>query len=90
VECFGPVGDEGLVAFRTVYTDPLSVNGVPTALAELVDRARMLESALDPLNVEVLEPFDAPGRCAFAFRLCGRPHVGPLVTPLRNGAATAE
>jgi hypothetical protein len=84
-----PVGDEGLVAFRTVYTDPRSVNGVPTALVELVDRARMLESAPDPLTVEVLEQFDAPGRCAFAFRLYG-PHVGPLVTPLGDVAATGR
>jgi hypothetical protein len=59
-----PVGDNGLAAFRTVYTDPLRVNGVPTALVELVERARMLQRALDPLSHEVFEQFDAPGRCA--------------------------
>jgi len=84
-----PFGDEGLTAFRTVYTDPLRVNGVPTALVELVDRARMLQSALDPVNHEVFEQFEAPGRCALAFRLYGR-HVGTLVTPLGDVAATGR
>ena len=72
-----PVGDKGLAAFRTVYTDPLRVNGVPAALVVLVERARMLQRALDPSSHEVFEQFDSPGRCAFVFRLYGR-HVGPL------------
>jgi SnoaL-like polyketide cyclase len=84
-----PVGDEGVAAFRTVYTDPLRVNGVPTALVELVDRARMVQSALDPLRHEQFEQFEAPGQCAFAFRLYGR-HVGALVTPLGDVAATGR
>lgn len=84
-----PVGDAGLVAFRTVYRDPLRVNGVPAALVELVDRARMLQNALDPLSHEVFEQFEGPDRCAFAFRLHGR-HVGTLVTPLGDVAASGR
>jgi predicted ester cyclase len=72
-----------------VYTDPVRVNGVPTALVELVERARMLQRALIPLSHEVFEQFDAPGRCAFVFRLSGC-HVGPLVTPLGDVAATGQ
>jgi hypothetical protein len=37
----------------------------------------------------VFEQFDAPGRAAFAFRLYGR-HVGPLVTPVGDLAATGQ
>jgi predicted ester cyclase len=84
-----PVGEEGLASFRTVYTDPVRVNGVPTAFVELVERARMLQRALIPLSHEVFEQFDAPGRCAFVFRLSGC-HVGPLVTPLGDVAATGQ
>ena len=84
-----PSADDGVVAFRTVYADPLVVNGIETPLAELVERARMLQCAIEPLHHEVFEQFDAPGRAAFAFRLYGR-HVGPLVTPVGDLAATGQ
>jgi len=76
-----PDGEAGVQAFRSVYTDPVLVNGEPTSLGVLVDRARMLQQAFEGLRHTVVEQFEAPGRLAFAFRLSGR-HRGPLVTPL--------
>ena len=76
-----------LEAFRAVYTDPLTVNGVESGLQPLVGRARMLHTALPDLRHELLERVDAPGRTAIAFRLSGR-HTGPLSTPLGDVPAT--
>ena len=76
-----PDDDAALSAFRTVYTDPLDVNGAPTSLHALVDRARMLQGAIEGLQHQIDERCEAPGRRAFAFRLAGR-HTGPLATPL--------
>ena len=87
----GPLapGDAGLAAFAEVYTDPVTVNGSPTPLQVLVDRARMLQGAFDHLGHELLAQVDEPGRCSFAFRLSGR-HVGPLATPLGEVAPTGR
>jgi hypothetical protein len=87
----GPLaeGVDALAAFRTVYADPLDVNGVSTPLQELVDRALMLQQAFEGLHAETLERFDTPQRSAFAFRLSGR-HVGRLTTPLGDVAATGQ
>jgi len=82
-----PPGDAGLAAFRSVYADPLLVNGAETPLAEIVGRARMMQGAFDDLHHTILERFEAPGRAAFAFRIAGR-HVGPLTTPLGELAPT--
>jgi len=76
-----PEGRAALDAFRGVYSDPLAVNGEPAPLQLLVDRARMLQSALEGVRVDIQEQFAAPGRHAFAFQMSGR-HVRPLVTPL--------
>ena len=84
-----PEGDDAMAAFRTVYTDPLDVNGEATALQVVVDRARMLQLALEGTTHHVKEWFEAPGRQAFAFRITGR-HVGPLQTPLGEIAATGR
>jgi hypothetical protein len=85
-----PTDDAAAVAaFRAVYTDPLEVNGESTALQVLVNRARMLQSALEGIHHEVRERFEGPGREAFAFQITGR-HVGPLQTPLGEVAATGR
>ena len=76
-----PAGDSGLESFRAVYADPLNVNGQSTPLEVLVDRARMLQAAVDDIRADVQHQLSAPGGEAFAFRLSGR-HVGPLQTPL--------
>jgi hypothetical protein len=84
-----PEGDAAIAAFRTVYSDPLDVNGESTALGVVVDRARMLQGAFEGLRHHIKERFEAPGRQAFAFQLIGR-HVGPLETPLGVIAATGR
>jgi hypothetical protein len=85
-----PTDDAAAVAaFRSVYADPLDVNGESIALQVLVDRARMLQSALEGIHHEVRERFEGPGREAFAFRITGR-HVGRLETPLGEIAATGR
>jgi hypothetical protein len=84
-----PEGDDAMAVFRTVYTDPLDVNGESTALQVVVDRARMLQRALDGTVHHIKEQFEAPGRQAFAFRITGR-HVGPLQTRLGEIAATGR
>ena len=84
-----PEGDAALAAFRTVYSDPLVVNGESTALRVVVERARMLQGAFEGLRHQIKERFEGPGRQAFAFRLTGR-HVGTLETPLGPIAATGR
>ena len=84
-----PEGDDAIAAFRMVYTDPLDVNGESTALQVVVDRARMLQRALEGTADHIKERFEAPGRQAFAFRITGH-HVGPLQTPLGEIAATGR
>ena len=76
-----PAGDGGAAAFRSVYIDPVVVNGVRTPVADLVERARMLHGAIAGLTHHVDDVVVTPGRRAVAFRIRGR-HVGPLVTPL--------
>jgi hypothetical protein len=58
-------------------------------VSELVDRARMMQRAFEGLRHHIDERVEAPGRRAFAFRISGR-HVGPLVTPLGEIAATGR
>ena len=82
-------GDAALAAFRSVYADPLTVNGSSTPLQVLVDRARMMQGALQDLRHQIDERCDTPGRRAFAFRILGR-HVGPFLTPFGDIAATGR
>jgi len=84
-----PEGDAGVARFRTVYTDPVAVNGSLTDLVVLVERARMLQRCFDTVGREVDASFAADGRCAFSFRLYGR-QVGPLATPLGELAPTGR
>jgi hypothetical protein len=87
-----PEGPAGLERFRSLYADPVTVNGASTDLAVLVDRARMLQGALSELRHDVHEVVVTPGRRAFAFTITGR-HTGPVLTPVGevapSGAAVA-
>jgi hypothetical protein len=84
-----PEGEAALAAFRSVYADPLAVNGSSTPLQVLVDRARMMQGALQDLRHDIDERCETPGRRAFAFRILGR-HVGPFATPFGEIAATGR
>jgi predicted ester cyclase len=83
------VEDDPLPAWRTVYADPLLVNGTTTPLQDLMDRARMLHRAFTGFGHEMLHRVDGPRHSAFAFRLFGQ-HTGTLVTPLGELAPTNQ
>ena len=67
-------------AFGELYTDPVTVNGTPLPMSDLVARARVLQGALERPEREVLAVADAGDSVGVAFRLAGR-QVGPLDTP---------
>jgi hypothetical protein len=67
-------------AFRELYSDPVTVNGMSLTAADLVARARAMQAALERPEREVLSVVDAGASVALAFRLAGR-QVGPLETP---------
>ncbi len=72
----GPAAED---AFRTLYTDPVVVNGVPLTAADLVNRARAMQDVFESIESEVLDLVESDGKVAVAFRLGGR-QVGPLST----------
>jgi ketosteroid isomerase-like protein len=72
---------DAVQAFRTLYHDPVVVNGSPITAEDLVGRARALQSTFEDLHREVLDVCDAGTKVAVAFRLGGR-HVGPLRTAI--------
>lgn len=77
------------VAFRQLYSDPVTVNGTSLTAADLVARARVMQSALERPEREVLAVADAGASVALAFRLAGR-QVGPLDTPAGRLPATGR
>ncbi len=82
-----PGDEEAAAAFRALYSDPVSVNGVPMDIPALVERARLQQKAFADRQVEVLDEVEAPGKLTVVFRQRGR-HVGPLATPLGEVAPT--
>jgi ketosteroid isomerase-like protein len=74
-------------AIGELYADPVTVNGASLTAADLVGRARVLQSALQRPEREVLAVVDAGNSVAVAFRLAGR-QVGPLDTPAGRLPAT--
>jgi ketosteroid isomerase-like protein len=80
---------EALAAFRSVYTDPVSVNGTDMSVGELVERARGLQRAFDDLRIELIDQIEAPERIVIVFWQRGR-HVGPLETPLGEISPTGR
>jgi predicted ester cyclase len=76
-----PAPAQAVRAFGELYTDPVSMNGTPTSLLDLVERARALQRAFADLSMEVIDEFAAPNRFVIVFLQRGR-HVGPLSLPL--------
>jgi ketosteroid isomerase-like protein len=76
-------------AIGELYADPVTVNGASLTAADLVGRARVLQSALERPEREVLAVADAGNSVAVAFRLAGR-QVGPLDTPAGRLPATGQ
>jgi len=42
-------------AFRELYADPVSINGAPTPVRELVERARALQRSFSGLATELVD-----------------------------------
>lgn len=78
-----------LAAFRSLYTDPVDVNGTPIGAGDLLARVRALHRAYSGLRHEVVDVVVAPGRLVVAFRMRGT-HTGPLDTPLGTVAPTGR
>ena len=70
----GPPDDlhDPLAGFRAVYTDPVTINGTPWPVADLVERARALHAAFTEHVVEVVDRVEAPDKVAIAFRHTAR------------------
>jgi hypothetical protein len=83
--------DDGAAAaaFRELYSDPVTVNGMSLTAADLVARARAMQAALERPEREVLGVVDAGASVALAFRLAGR-QVGPLETPAGRVPPTGQ
>ena len=80
---------EAVAAFRAVYTDPVTVNGLRLTAHDLVARARTLQATLEQPRREVIDVVEHGDKVAVAFRLTGR-HTGPLATQLGPVAATGR
>src|SRR3712207_2748529 len=86
-----PPADEAdaVTAFRALYTDPVTVNGVSLTAHDLVARARALQATLERPRREVIHVVEDGDKVAVAFRLTGR-QTGPLATQLGPVAPTGR
>jgi hypothetical protein len=84
-----PDGAAAEDAFRTLYTDPVRVNGGSLTAADLVARARALQLVFDRPERTVLDVLDRGDKVAVAFQLRGR-QVGPLNTAAGELAPTGR
>jgi hypothetical protein len=73
--------DDPAAAFGRVYTDPVLINDVPFAVADIVARAEALHAAFTEHTIEVVDRVAAPGKLTVAFRHRAR-HTGLWRTPL--------
>jgi hypothetical protein len=74
-----PAGVAAEDEFRTLYADPVRVNGGSLTAADLVARARALQLVFDRPERTVLDVLDDGDKVAVAFQLRGR-QIGPLNT----------
>jgi predicted ester cyclase len=84
-----PDADSAAAAFARLYTDPVTINGSPMTIADLVARAEALRATLPDVRREVLDVCQAGDKVAVAFRLTGR-QVGPLGTAAGTLPATGR
>ncbi|MEV4621480.1 ester cyclase [Asanoa sp. NPDC049573] len=86
-----PVADRAdpLADFAAVYADPVTVNGVSMAVADLVARARMLQGAFAGLRADIVHRVETADTIVVGFVLRGR-HVGTYPSPLGEVAATGR
>jgi hypothetical protein len=73
--------DAAEAAFRELYNDPVSINGEPIGILELLARAKMLQAAIEWPNLRVQSVVDGGAKTTVVYRLQGR-QVGPLETSI--------
>jgi hypothetical protein len=73
--------DAAEAAFRELYNDPVSINGEPIGILELVARAKALQAAIEWPNLRVFSVVDGGAKKTVVYRLQGR-QVGPLETSI--------
>jgi hypothetical protein len=76
-------------AFGAVYADPVSINGTPMSVADVVARARTLHLAFADHVIELVDQVEQGDKLAIAFRHTAR-HVGSWTTPLGEFKATGR
>jgi predicted ester cyclase len=81
--------DDPEAAFRELYADPVSINGAPTPVSSLVDRARSLQRSFAGLTTDIVDHVETPDRVVVAFHMRGQ-HVGPLPTTIGTVAPTGR
>jgi SnoaL-like polyketide cyclase len=84
-----PVGDGAAAAFAGVYADPVVVNGAPMTVAQLVERARSLQTSFQDLSMQIVDRVETPERLVIAFLMRGR-HVGPYASALGTVPPTGQ
>ena len=85
-----PVDDvRALEEIRSLYSDPVTINGAAFTAFDLLVRIRAMQAAFRDLRHELIQRVDAPGTLVIAFRLRGV-HIGPLTTPLGVVPATGR
>ncbi|GAA1802979.1 hypothetical protein GCM10009682_26030 [Luedemannella flava] len=84
-----PIGDrvDPEADFRAVYHDPVTINGVATPVADLVRRARAIQTALEGRRTRIVHRIETGDVIVLGFYLTGR-HVGPFPTALGKVPAT--
>jgi len=73
--------DDPLAVFKSVYADPVTVNGASMPVADLVSRARTLQGAFSGLRAEIVHRLEQDDAVVVGFFLHGK-HVGPYPSPL--------
>lgn len=76
-------------AFRELYADPVTINGTPMPVADLVARAAALHRAFTGHDIEIVDRMREPGKLTVVFRHRAR-HTGPWPTPLGELAPTGR
>jgi hypothetical protein len=74
-----PDGPAAENAFRSLYTDPVMVNGGSLTAADMVTRARAMQKVFEAPEREILDVAEGGNKVAVAFRLTGR-QIGPFAT----------
>jgi len=64
-------GDEADAAFRAVYADPVTINGQPVRVSELVTMARDLHATMTDQSRTVRDHVHSDGRVTVVFTLRG-------------------